>query len=208
MISSLDMRRLEKEAEEKGITPLQMMENAGSNAARIVNELLPLAGRNVLVFAGLGNNGGDGFCFARHAHAFGANVSIFLVRKASEIKTAEALKNFEILRNYKFRIFEGDIPEGEIKKADILIDALLGTGLKGTVHEAYRAAIEKINNAGDLKFKVSIDCPSGIDTDTGEIMGAAVRPDATICLHDIKKGLRAENSGNIKVASIGLPEND
>jgi hydroxyethylthiazole kinase-like uncharacterized protein yjeF len=86
----------------------------------------------------------------------------------------------------------------------MLVDAMLGTGLKGEVDAGYRKAIETFNAMSG--FKVSLDCPSGIDADTGEAMGAAVKPDVTICFHDVKRGLNAANSGKIMVAGIGIPK--
>ncbi|MCK5333291.1 MAG: bifunctional ADP-dependent NAD(P)H-hydrate dehydratase/NAD(P)H-hydrate epimerase, partial [Candidatus Aenigmarchaeota archaeon] len=74
------MRQLEKKAQNNGITTLQLMENAGANCARILDEEVSLNNKIVLVFCGTGNNGGDGFCFARHATLLGAKVSVFLVK--------------------------------------------------------------------------------------------------------------------------------
>ncbi len=196
------MRQLEKEAQDTGITTLQLMENAGANCAKILDEEVSLKGKKILVFCGTGNNGGDGFCFARHAHIFGAKVSVFIMKKSSEIKTDEARRNFEIITNYGFEIFEETISEGIFQKADIIVDALLGTGVKGAPKEPYKSAIEKINVSG--AFKASIDVPSGIDADTGERLGVAVKPDITVCLHDVKSGLNEKSCGKIRVASIGI----
>ena len=205
MISTDQMRQLEREAQDKGITTLQLMENAGANCAKILDEEVSLKGKKILVFCGTGNNGGDGFCFARHATILGAAVSVFLVRKSSEIKSAEARRNFEIITNYGLEIFEETILEHILQKADIIVDALLGTGLKNKVAEPYTAAIEMINSSG--AFKAAIDVPSGVDADTGERLGVAVKPDLTICLHDVKVGLKEDVCGKIRVAPLGLLHN-
>ncbi len=174
MISTDEMRQIEKEAEEKGITTLQLMENAGANCARILDEEISLKGKKILVFCGTGNNGGDGFCFARHAKSLGAEVSVFLVKKSSEIRTDDAKRNFKIIKNYGLEIFEETISEYIFQKADIIVDALLGTGAKGAPKEPYKSAIEKINSSDALKM--SIDVPSGVDADTGECPGITVNP--------------------------------
>ncbi len=203
MISVDEMRKIERDAIAKGISALQLMENAGANAARIVNEICSLKGKNVVVFCGTGNNGGDGFCFARHASIYGAKVTVFIVKKASEIKTEEARANYNVLKNYGFEIYEEKLPREIVKSADIIIDALLGIGIRGEVREPYLSAIETINNSKALK--ISLDCPSGLDADTGKILGAAVKPDLTITFHDIKRGLFKKFCGEIRVASLGIP---
>lgn len=202
MIFTNEMRQLEKDAQKKCITTLQLMENAGANCARILEEEVSLKNKTVIVFCGAGNNGGDGFCFARHASIFGAKVSVFLVKKSSEIRTDEARRNFEIITNYGFEIFEEHLSEEVFQKADIIVDALLGTGAKGAPKEPYASAIEKINSS--KAFKMSIDVPSGVDADTGECHGLVVKPDITICLHDIKTGLNEKSCGKIRVVSIGI----
>ena len=89
-------------------------------------------------------------------------------------------------------------------RADILVDAILGTGIKGEVREEYVKAIKLFNSMPGLK--VSLDCPSGIDADTGKSLGAAVKPDITITFHDRKRGLSKSNCGQIVVAGIGIPK--
>jgi len=96
------------------------------------------------------------------------------------------------------------IGDAENVNADILVDAMLGTGIKGDVSEDYNNAI---NNFNSMKGKkVSLDNPSGIDCDTGEVLGIAVKPDMTITFHDVKKGMNESNSGRIVVAGIGIPK--
>ncbi|MCK5474791.1 MAG: NAD(P)H-hydrate epimerase [Candidatus Aenigmarchaeota archaeon] len=204
MISVNDARDIEKSAQEKGITTLQLMENAGANTAKIINDKIPLKDKNLIVFCGTGNNGGDGFVFARHAKILGAKVSVFLAKKSSEIRTVDAKINFKILKNYQFDIYEKELPEEQLKKADIIVDALLGFGIKGKVTEPYATTIQKINNS--KSFTISVDIPSGIDADTGEVLGISVKPNMTITLHDMKKGMKKENSEEIRVVDIGIPK--
>jgi NAD(P)H-hydrate epimerase len=206
MISVKRMKEVEHKAKEIEVSEGIMMENAGANAARILNERIGLTGKQVLIFCGTGNNGGDGLVFARHSLIFGAKVSIFFFKNPEVLRSEIARRNYAILHSLKsmghpVRFHIEKLPES---KADILMDAMIGTGLNDVVGKEYAEAIGKFN---DMRgFKVSIDCPSGINCDTGEIMGSAVRPNMTITFYDRKKGLNKENSGEIIIADIGIPK--
>jgi NAD(P)H-hydrate epimerase len=205
MISIQEMRAMEKKANEIGIDYSIMMENAGANVARIVNEFRKLKGKNVLVFCGTGNNAGDGLVFARHALLYGAKVFVYFVKGSELLRSDITRRNFRILNSLKslkkpIKFYVGKFPE---TRMDVLVDAMLGTGLKNVVDKEYEEAIRKFN---EMKgFKISIDCPSGIDCDTGKTMGICVKPDLTITFYDQKKGLTKKNSGKIVVADIGFP---
>ncbi|MEM5871481.1 MAG: NAD(P)H-hydrate epimerase [Candidatus Aenigmatarchaeota archaeon] len=207
MISVSEMRKIEKKAEEIGITQEIMMENAGANAAKIVNDKIGLKGKRVLVFCGIGNNGGDGLVFARHSLIYGAKVYIYFVK--SPDNGSELLKrNYEILKKLMLngkpiKIYIEKLPK-ENEKFDVLVDAIFGIGLKNVIRNEFKEAIEKFNQMKG--FKISIDCPSGIDCDTGEVMGIAAKPNLTITFYDIKKGLNEKNSGEIIIADIGIPK--
>ena len=205
-VSIEEMRRIEKKAEETGISVQIMMENAGANAARIVDEHAGLKGKTVLVFCCTGNNGGDVFVFARHALIYGAEVHVWLIKKPEFIKTEVAKRNFDILDSLKqagsnISFYFDNVPEME---PDIAVDALLGIGIEGTVSEEYANAIKKFNAM--KTYRVSLDCPSGIDADTGRAMGTAAVPDMTITFHSIKKGMSLYSCGEIVLASIGIPK--
>lgn len=202
MISVAEMRKVEEYAQSIGISSLIMMENAGANAARIVHEVVGLSGKRVTVFCGTGNNGGDGFVFARHALIYGAKVCIVLAKSAENIRTEEAKINYGIARSLGIRVYSGKIPSSVIEKTDIACDALLGIGITGDVKEPYLDMIHALN--GMKCFKVSLDCPSGINADTGEALGAAVLPDVTMAFHDARNGLKRSNSGKIIIANIGI----
>lgn len=206
MISVKRMLEVEKRAKEIGITETIMMENAGANVARILNERIGLKGKKILVFCGSGNNAGDGLVFARHSLIHGAKVDIYFIKDPKVLRTETARKNFGILGNLKslgepLRYYVKKIPK---VKYDLLVDALLGTGLKNIVNEEYVKVIKRFNSMEG--FKVSIDCPSGVNCDTGKIIGLAVKPDLTITLHDRKRGLNPRNSGEIVIADIGIPK--
>lgn len=197
MISVKQMYEIDKNAQASGIPALLLMENAGANAARITHEKYNLKDKNILVFAGTGNNGGDGLVFARHAKKYSANVTVLLAKPAENIRTTETRTNYNIIKNMKIPIIQ-KIP----KNTDIAIDALLGIGLKDKVKDPYKKMIEHFNK---IKCKkISLDCPNGIDADTGNTMGTAVKPDITITFHDIKKGLHQSNSGEIIITDIGI----
>lgn len=206
MISVAKMKETEKKALEMGVMESVLMENAGANAARIVKEKKGLRGKKVLIFCGTGNNAGDGLVFGRHALIYGASVSVYFVKNPEILRTDTARRNYAVLSElkpigFKVKFYIEKPPRGNF---DILVDALIGTGIKRDVSEEYTKAIKKFNEMSG--FKVSLDCPSGINCDTGEVMGTAVKPDLTITFHDTKKGLDRGNSGKIVVADIGIPK--
>jgi NAD(P)H-hydrate epimerase len=205
MISVSRMREIEKEAENIGIDQEIMMENAGAGAAKIVDEKIGLKGKMVLIFCGIGNNAGDGLVFARHALIYGAKVFVYFVKNPEE-GSELTQKNYRILKNLaksckNVKFYIGKIPQN---KFDILVDAIFGIGLKDVVKGEFRKAIEDFNKMKG--FKISLDCPSGINCDTGEIMGVAAKPDVTITFYDKKQGLNEKNSGEIIIAPIGFPK--
>lgn len=202
MISVAEMRVVEEYAQSIGISSLIMVENAGANAARIVHVSVGMKGKRVTVFCGTGNNGGDGFVFARHALIYGAKVSLVLAKYAENIRTEEAKINYGIARSLGIRVYSEKIPSSVVEKTDIACDALLGIGITGDVKEPYTSLINGFNR---MKcFKVSLDCPSGINSDTGKVCGVVVLPDMTVTFHDAKKGLKKSNSGQIIIANIGI----
>ena len=206
-ISSREMRALEVNAEYFGVSLLQLMELAGRNVAQEVITRFP-KGKQVAVFCGLGGNGGDGIVAARHLLAAGFEVSVFLVGKGRDINHEAALKNFKILES-----LQGNIPFIEVTDssgipaitADVVIDALLGTGTKGKLKAPISQVVDAIN--ATKGFKLAVDVPTGIDSDTGDVLGTAVRADLTVTFHKAKKGLEKAKgyTGEVVVGDIGLP---
>ncbi len=147
-----------------GITPYQLMENAGSGVARTIEERFG-KGLKIAVFSGTGNNGGDGFVTARHL-SFENEVILYLVGEEAKIRSEEARHNWGILKGLDFVEIKVLKDSSQIKSLglsgfDVIVDALLGAGTKGEPREPIRSAIEKINEyAGNAKI-VSIDLPSG-----------------------------------------------
>ncbi|WP_297510790.1 NAD(P)H-hydrate dehydratase [Thermococcus sp.] len=152
-----------------GISPLQLMENAGSGVARVIEERFG-KGLKVAVFSGTGNNGGDGFVTARHL-SFDNEVTLFLVGEEAKIRSEEARHNWEILKGLDFleiRVLKDSfyVRSLDLSGFDVIVDALLGAGTRGEPREPIRSAIEKINEyAGKAKI-VSIDLPSGYPSQT------------------------------------------
>jgi len=195
-ITSSEMAALDLNCEYYGLSRLQLMENAGKAVADEIRKRF--SGGKVIVFAGTGNNGGDGFVAARFLKNFSVDVVL-----AGDVKSDIALKNLEILRKAGYPIYRWD--EYEIKDADVIIDALLGTGLRGKPKKPYDEIIGEINSISS--FKVSIDVPSGMNADTGEY-SLAVKADLTVTFHKLKPGIvkNPELCGEVVVADIGIPE--
>jgi hydroxyethylthiazole kinase-like uncharacterized protein yjeF len=207
-INSREMRALEVNAEYFGVNLLQLMEMAGYHVAKEISARFTKA-KTVAIFCGLGGNGGDGFVAARHLSAAGFDVSVILVGRSRDIGHESALKNYGILAS-----LQGKVPLIEVTdssaipdvKADIVVDALLGTGTKGKIKAPISKVVEYINGLGG--FKVAVDVPTGIDSDTGDALGVAVKADLTITFHRAKVGLEKAKKyvGELVVADIGLPK--
>lgn len=210
MITVKQMKELEERSEKLGVSRLMLMEHAGKCIFEKVSERVNLENKTIIVFAGPGNNGGDGFVAARW---FSKKCFVFVLFFGSTEKlTPEAAANFaRIGDNSQIEIirFEdiNDFNISHIKKLGakklILIDALLGTGVSGAVKEPLSEGIELFN---ELKgYKVIIDVPSGVDPDTGGKTNHYVRDyDLLISFHDRKKGI-ADYPKQI-IADIGIPK--
>jgi NAD(P)H-hydrate epimerase len=208
------MRELDRLAiDDYGIPGVILMENAGMQVVRILSQEFPdLQSWRVAVLCGRGNNGGDGFVIARYLHAMGTAVSVFMMGDPGEMR-GDAGTHLEILRRV------GVVPEvvrtSEAARAvgtrlgayDILVDALLGTGLNTEVTGAFRDLIAAMNAAG--RFIVAVDIPSGLSADVGTLMGEHVHADLTVTMALPKRGLllypAAEHVGRLVVVDIGFP---
>ncbi|HYY47115.1 MAG TPA: NAD(P)H-hydrate dehydratase [Thermoplasmata archaeon] len=196
MISAIEMRILDRNAQYAGISILDLMEEAGKAVAEAARSEFSVAGKRVLVLCGPGNNGGDGLVAARYLAKDAARVTVLLTRSPDEFSTREAATNFERLRDVE--ILAGvDRSAGALAEADVIIDALLGIGLQGTLKEPFASLVHEVN--ASEKPVLSVDVPSGFGT------GLAIRPQVTVALHDAKEGMTPENSGRIRIADIGIP---
>ena len=188
-----------------GIHLLQMMENAGLNLARLVRSYLggPLSGKQVLVLAGSGNNAGGGITAARRLATWGANVRIITSRPPASYAGVPATQ-LEATTQMGIPVveFAGDLPA-----SDALIDAVIGYSLDGAPRGVAVDMIERANQAETNV--ISLDVPSGVDVDTGEAPGEAIRATATLTLALPKVGLVKPHAaglvGDLFVADISVP---
>ncbi|MFA6600147.1 MAG: NAD(P)H-hydrate epimerase [Candidatus Omnitrophota bacterium] len=210
-VTAAQMQAIDRKAiEGYGIPGLILMENAGRGIAEHILET-HRAGR-VTVFAGKGNNGGDGFVVARHLANRGFTVSVLLLADPRLLKPDPAV-NYAILGCMKVpcSVVDEKTPPEILKAAaagaDILVDALFGTGLERELGGICRSAVEIMNASG--KFVVAADMPSGLHSDSGEVLGCAVKATVTATLGVPKTGLFVgsgpEYAGRICVVDIGLP---
>lgn len=198
---------------EIGIPGMVLMENAAVSVVEEVSGMLSgLRGKKVLILAGKGNNGGDALAAARHLYNRGADVRIYLVAEKDALK-GDAAANLKILERIGLCVIElineGQYPEFEnaLQRAELVIDGLLGTGLKGEVRGIPAHLIELINNSS--KAVISIDIPSGVNGENGKVMGCCIRATKTVTFALPKIGLvvhpGCEYTGDLVVADIGIP---
>ena len=196
-----------------GIPGVVLMENAGAQVARILWQAFPrLQTQRVAIFCGRGNNGGDGFVIARYLSNAGVAVTVFLIGVPEGLH-GDARTHFDIMRRAGVNSQSVTTPEslGEVTtqlgEYDILIDALLGTGLKAEVHGLYGQTIAVLN--ASRRPIVAVDIPSGLSADTGVVLGEHVRADLTITIALPKRGLllypAAAHVGRLVVVDIGFP---
>ncbi|MFP4144620.1 MAG: NAD(P)H-hydrate epimerase [Phycisphaeraceae bacterium] len=206
-----------------GIPSIVLMENAGRNGADVILDLLRVGPRKlspgegrVAIFCGGGNNGGDGYVIARHLHNAGVHVRIFAAKDPGELD-GDARVNADICRKMDLEIYParepaaiGQKPElaAWLAEADVIVDALLGTGFQGEVREPLASLIELIN-AQEVPQTVAADVPSGLDCQTGEPANATVRAAVTVTFAANKEGFLSDSArpwlGELLVADIGTP---
>lgn len=204
------MRNVDKMASEVGGVPsILLMENAAIACINELKKTFNLKNMRAAVFCGKGNNGGDGFAIARHLYNLGAEVSVYLV--CGNKFSGDAQINFEIIEkmNVKIEIVtDTESLKYIIKSSDIIVDAIYGTGIHGTVRGISYDVIEEINN--NAEYVLSVDIPSGIDADSGEICGVCIRANKTVTFAAYKVGMlmfpAADFVGETVVADISIPQ--
>jgi len=205
-ITVKQMMQIEENGHQMGFLRKFMMENAGASAVRRLDEKFEnLDLKNILVFAGLGNNGGDAFVIARHLAGHGSKVSVVLLGFPEKIKTEESRWNWELLEKMNsIKLITGEKTSFDFK-ADIIVDGILGTGISGEIREPYASAMKFINDSN--AFKLAVDVPSGLDPDTGNTSNVFVTVDVTVTFHKMKMGMpkRKDLCGLIYVEKIGIP---
>ena len=200
--------QIEENGHQMGFLRKFMMENAGAAAVkRLIEKFDDVKSKNVLVFAGLGNNGGDGLVIARHLAGYGSNVIVFLLGEPDNIRSEECSWNWNLLEKMKsVKLFTGgNLDHLNNLEFDIIIDAVLGTGISGEIREPQASTITFINKSS--AFKLAVDVPSGVDPDTGNKNSPHVIANITVTFHRMKVGMPKAKDvcGKIFVEKIGIP---
>ena len=215
IVSVEQMRAIETEADRKGMSFDRMMDRAGEAVfARAVEQFGPVSGKRVVVLCGSGNNGGDGLVAAVHFARAGSAVQVFL---AAERKEGDPRIRAAVAAGCT--VNDGTADSGRslinrsLEEAEILIDAVLGTGTRLPLRQPVAGFLEAVHAAlsrhSPRPFIVAVDCPSGVDCDTGAAAPQTIPADLTVTLGAVKPGLitfpAAEMTGRLIVADIGLP---
>ena len=231
MLDYREIAVLDRNAQYLGVPTISLMENAGMGVVETVSKNVKLSGQAVTIFAGLGNNGGDGFVAARHfAYSEDCKVRVVLLGNPSEIKSQIAKENFNRLQKTIEIISIDKSDLGKLKNIDIssdavVIDSMLGVGISGTLKSPYSDVVKLINSVTRIRASqkkpkttskthkskertsspgtlvVSVDVPTGLGTKI------TVDPDITVTFHDSKFGMTTKNSGKIIIHDIGIPKN-
>jgi NAD(P)H-hydrate epimerase len=210
-LSRDEVRDVDRRAlEQYGLPGIVLMENAGRGAAEVLVSLG--VGGHVVVCAGKGNNGGDGFVIARHLELRGINVRVLPFCRPEDL-AGDAATNYRVLQAANLGGFapqhspDPSWLQDELAAADWIVDALLGTGTQGAIREPMTTVINAINGAG--KRVLAVDLPSGLDCDTGRPLGVCVRANETVTFVSHKLGFRAPEAaqwlGRVHVVDIGVP---
>lgn len=219
-----EINRIDRLASEKyGIPSIVLMENAGRSVAEetvklIANCRLQIANCKIAVLCGSGKNGGDGFVAARYLYNYGYQVKVYLLKNPNNI-SGDTLTNYTILKKIGVEtklISPGKLNSlsSELKKANCIIDAIFGTGIKGKVTGLPAQIIKMVNQTKEIitsKPVISVDLPSGLDGDTGFPSGKCVKTTVTVTMGYPKKGFLNPKAkkylGKLIIADIGYPRN-
>lgn len=188
-ITHREMRIADINAAYLGVSLQSLMEKAGEEIFKVINERTSVKGKAFGVFCGPGNNGGDGFVLARHLKGAGADVEVVFPWRRTDIKTPEARENYDSLAEEGIRVSKR--PE---RSYDVVVDAVLGTGIMGELRNPALMLADSINAA--KAYKISVDVPTGMGTERG------VKPDWVVAVHRPKTGV--EKYEHV-VVDIGIP---
>ena len=215
-ITVKQMMQIEENGHQMGFSRKFMMENAGAATVKVLYEKfsthldITSSGKGrVLVFAGLGNNGGDGLVIARHLAGYGLNVTVFLLGEPDNIRSEECSWNWSLLEKMKSvkLLTGGNLEDLNNLEFGVIVDGILGTGIAGEIREPHASAIEFINTQTFAGGVVAVDVPSGLNPDTGEANKICVNANMTVTFHRMKVGMskRKDVCGEIFVEKIGIP---
>ena len=239
VLTAAEMREVDRLTTEKsGIDSLRLMENAATAVFNVIKEKLGggVSGRSALIFCGKGNNGGDGAALARMLSDAGASVYAVLLGKVYDTK-GDALHNFNYLRVYNDNIEVTDEQRklifyccenaeelkkttllryespGSLATCDVLVDAILGTGVTRPLEGLYLEAVKLANNLREqdrCKYLISIDVPSGLNADRAELTGESAKSDLTVTFTAPKAANvlppASRFNGELVIAEIGSPQ--
>ena len=208
-ITVKQMMQIEENGHQMGFLRKFMMENAGAAVTkRLVEKFTTVKSKNVLVFAGLGNNGGDGLVIARHLAGYGLNVTVFLLGEPDNIRSEECSWNWSLLEKMKSvkLLTGGNLEDLNNLEFGVIVDGILGTGIAGEIREPHASAIKFINGK-EWRDVVAVDVPSGLNPDTGEVNKICVNAVMTVTFHRMKVGMPKAKDvcGEIFVEKIGIP---
>ena len=204
-VSVLEVQELDRRTiEDIGVPSIVLMENAGRRVSEVAIDMVrELSGTRIAVFCGTGNNGGDGFVAARYLRNQGMDVKVYIAGEKSRIKN-DPFTNLKILKNLNADI--RDVSSAKEIEADLIIDAIFGIGLRGEVKGSAKEIIVDLNKKSTPI--VSIDVPSGLNADTGEVLGVAIKAAKTVTMQFPKKGFTLNKGpecvGEIVVADVGI----
>jgi len=212
IITTKQAKAVDRRAQEEfGISTLVLMENAGRAVMEEALKILKSSQGKVAVFCGLGNNGGDGFCAARHLLTAGFKPDVYLAGKITDVGN-EAKINLNILLRLKQKITEIkprnlSLLKKRIERSSLIIDALLGVGARGQIRPGYQKVIDIISSS-DI-YVLSVDIPSGLDATTGKVLGRCIKADKTVTFVAKKRGMvyaeGRKHCGKVLVRTIGIP---
>ena len=201
MLTGSEMAVVDANAAALGVPRKQLMESSGHCVARAVREYAD-PGAAVTVVAGRGNNGGDALVAARFLDDY--NLRICLLGRPATITTDISRENWDALQSADYPTEEvRDSSQVDLGDPDLVVDAMLGTGVSGALREPAATAAEAMNVSSATVL--SVDVPSGLDCEDGELADNAVEPDHVVTFHDTKPGLD-ELVASVTVADIGIPE--
>ncbi len=215
LATAAEMRALDRRAiDDYGLPGVVLMENAGRAAFAAIRRWRGrLAGQSALVLVGPGNNGGDGLVIARYLSQAGCRVEIVLLARPADLR-GETASNWLIVKRLALPVREltdeGQVDEAlaGLMRVDFVVDALLGTGLTRPVSGRFKAVIERLNQAG--RPVVAVDMPSGLDSDSGRVLGGCLRAELTVTFALAKRGQVVTPGrgyvGRLEVVDIGIPE--
>jgi hydroxyethylthiazole kinase-like uncharacterized protein yjeF len=216
VVTAKQMQAIDRNAIEGfGIPGITLMENAGVGVVRELQECFPdLSQKKIFIFCGKGNNGGDGLVIARHLFNLGCKVRVLLAAKLSDLKGG-AKTNANSARNIGVQIDELEPDklnrhDHKLRHCDIIIDALFGTGLSKPAIGFTEKVIDKINQfEKNERFVVSVDINSGVDSDSGQLIGPHVKSDLTLALAHLKLSHILHPSRGVmqqvRLIDIGIP---